>query len=804
MFGCWLGRGRVIVTCAAMLAGPVAAQSSADPSSLPQPDPTYQGTIGRTLSESGPQQWPRAPKAPKGAPNIVVVLTDDVGFAASSAFGGPIPTPNLDKLAAAGLRYTQFHTTALCSPTRAALLTGRNHHEVGFGSLEDTALGYPGYWAVIPRSAATIAEILKDSGYNTAFFGKHHNTPASQATAAGPFDLWPTGLGFEYFYGFLGGDADQWQPRLFRNTSRIPDLPPGEILDRAMADDAIHYLHEQNAAAPDKPFFLYYATGSGHAPHHAPVDWINRFRGKFDQGWDRLREESFARQKAAGIIPQDAILTPRPAELPAWDSLSPERKAIDSRFMEVYAAAIAYQDAQIGRILDEIRRMGLADNTLVMFVEGDNGASGEGTPEGTLNEIGHLGNGYRDTEETLKQQALFMGGPKTYELYPAGWAWALNTPFQWMKQVASHLGGIRNGLVVSWPAGIAAKGQVRSQFGHVVDIVPTILEVTGIKPPETVNGVRQQPIEGTSLAYSFADPNAAERHTTQYFEMLGNRGIYHDGWLANTKVKRAPWLQTRPQGAVDSSYDWELYDLRHDFSQAHDLASAEPDRLKALQDLWWQEAKRNQVLPLDDDFSAVRAFTHTIAYATGRTDFTYWGKGISVAQAAAPGFAFRSFRIEAEIKTRTGHDTGVIAAVGSLFGGWSFYLKDGVPIAVEAVSQRPEDQHRVVAGKPLPSGMATLSFAFDRDPAPAAGGMLHIAVNGNEIGSGRIEKTINVPAGLGETFDIGSDTGATVSDDYPAAGAFPGEIEKLSVHLGPLQLPKMQNAVEKKVDSGAQ
>jgi arylsulfatase len=771
---------------------------------LPQPDPQYQGKIGNTLADSGPQQFPHPPSAPKGAPNIFLVLTDDVGFAASSTFGGPIPTPNLDKLAASGLKYTAFHTTALCSPTRAALLTGRNHHQVSFGSLEDTAIGYPGYWALIPRSAATIAEILKDNGYNTAFFGKNHNTPAFASSAAGPFDLWPTGLGFEYFYGFMGGDTSQWQPRLFRNTTRAADLRQGEILDHAMADDAIHYLHEQKAAAPDKPFFVYYATGSGHAPHHAPADWIAKFKGQFDQGWDRLREESFARQKTLGVVPQDAALTPRPAELPAWESLTPERKTIDARFMEVYAAAVAYQDAQIGRILDEIERMGQRDNTLVVFIEGDNGASGEGSPSGRSNEIGHLGNDFTDTDQSLQQHLNEMGGPRTYEIYPAGWAWALNTPFQWMKQIASHLGGVRNGMVMSWPAKIATKGEVRTQFGEVIDIAPTILEVTGIQAPTSVNGVQQMPIEGTSLAYSFADGAAPERHTTQYFEMLGNRAIYHDGWLANTKPKRAPWEQTKPEGPADTSYTWELYDLKHDFSQAHDLASAQPDKLKSLEDLWWQEAERNQVLPIDDDFGRLRSIAHLLAYAPRRTDFTYWGKGLSVAQSAAPSFALRSFSVEAHIKVTAPGQTGVLLADGSRFGGWAFYLKDGIPVALEAFAQNKEDQFRIAGAKLLPVGPATVTFAFDRDPQPRTGGVMRVLVNGTEVGRGRVERTINITAGLGETFDIGMDTGAPVSDDYRGEGAFAGDIDSVAVHLGPVQIPKMFGAAERKVQQGAE
>ncbi len=789
--------------CVASVACMFVAASAVAQDVLPRPPAPFAGTLGPSFEQSK-QDWPRAVRAPKEAPNVLLIMTDDVGYAATSAFGGPVPTPNLERLAAAGLKYTEFHTTALCSPTRAALLTGRNHHQVGFGSLEDTALGFPGYDAVIPRNAATIGEVLKDNGYNTAFFGKNHNTPAWSASAAGPFDLWPTGWGFEYFYGFQGGDTDQWAPRLFRNTSRVPDLPAGEILDHALADDVIRYLHNQQAADPSKPFFVYFAPGSGHAPHQAPADWIAKFKGQFDQGWDKLREQSFARQKTLGIVPADTALTPRPDALPAWDSLTPEQKKVDARYMEVFAGMLAYQDAQIGRVIDELQRMGKLDNTLVIYLVGDNGASGEGTPDGTLDEIGMLANGVRSPAEELSKHLDMMGGPKTYELYPAGWAWALNTPFQWVKQVASHLGGIRNGMVMSWPAKIAAHGELRSQFSSVIDIAPTILDAAGLPAPHVVNGVEQQPVQGTSLVYSFADPAAPERHTTQYFEMLGYRGIYHDGWLANTKVRRLPWMQGKPDGTAETSYQWELYDLKHDFSQAHDLSAMQPAKLKELQDLWMQEAKANQVLPLDDDFGVRRSLAHTIAYANPRTDFTYWGKDISIAQGTAPSLALRSFTVEAMIKVTAARQTGVLVADGSHFGGWAFYLKDGVPVAYEAISPNPGDSYRVAGSQPLPKGAATVTFQFDRDPQPASGGTMHILVDGKPAGQGHVDRTINITAGLGETFDVGSDTGATVSDEYPGAGAFAGDIDSVTLHLGPVMMPKMMDAVTKKAQQGSE
>ncbi|MGH6781064.1 MAG: arylsulfatase, partial [Sphingomonadaceae bacterium] len=527
-----------------LVASPAVAQTG---TILPVPEAPFAGKIGETYADSV-AAMPKPVRAPAGAPNVLLILTDDVGFAAASTFGGPVPTPSLDRLAARGLIYNRFHTTAMCSPTRASLLTGRNHHAVATGLITDLATGFPGYWATIPRSAATVAEILRQNGWNTGFFGKHHNVPGALTSAAGPFDLWPTGLGFEYFYGFVGGDTNQWRPKLYRGTTPVEHRHhPDRTLDSDLSTDLIHWIHNQQAAAPDKPFFAYLAPGSAHAPHQAPADWIARFKGKFDQGWDRLREESFARQKALGIIPADTALTPRPEAVPAWDSLSPDERRVHARMMEVYAGMLAYQDAEIGRVLAELDRMGEAENTLVLFIEGDNGASAEGGPEGDSNEIGVLANGVREDTGWLLKLMPEMGGPESYQIFSAGWAWATNAPFAWTKQVASHLGGIRNGLVVSWPKGIAARG-IRSQFSHVTDIMPTILDATGVAMPRAVNGAEQQRVDGVSLTYSFADADAPERHRTQYFELMGNRGIYADGWFANTTPRRAPWDVRPVQG----------------------------------------------------------------------------------------------------------------------------------------------------------------------------------------------------------------------------------------------------------------
>lgn len=735
-----------------------------------------------------PSSWPGSPpgvpqpvRAPEGAPNVLLVMTDDVGFAAASTFGGPIPTPNLDRLAAQGLRYNRFHTTGICSPTRAALLTGRNHHAVSAGIITDLATAQPGYWSQLPRSAATIAEVLRLSGYNTAMFGKHHNVPNSQLSAAGPFDLWPTGLGFEYFYGFLGGDVDQWQPRLYRGISPAePRYPgdPGYILDRDLADDALAWIHNQKAAAPDKPFFVYLAPGAAHAPHQAPKVWIDRFRGQFDQGWDRLRAASFARQKRLGIVPEEARLTARPAEIPAWSSLHANEKRVYARMMEVYAGMLAHQDQQFGRILAELERMGLIDDTLIVFIEGDNGASAEGGMTGNVNEIGAMVNDVKPDAQWLLSMVDQLGGPDTYGHFPAGWAWATDAPFQWTKQVASHFGGTRNGLVISWPRKIRARG-LRTQFHHVIDVMPTILEAAGIQAPGEVNGVRQQPLDGVSMLYSFDDPRAAGRRATQYFEVLGNRAIYHDGWLASTTPQRMPWSFDGPAGVPDA-YPWELYDLRHDFSQARNLAATQPGKLRELQALFEREAIRNHVLPLDDRIGHLRA-RDAVGGSAKRTHFEYWSADVSVPNHAAPPTVARSFSVVVDVIVPEAGGEGVLVATGSRFGGWSFGLERGRPSLHYVVSQRPGDQFHIAGDTRVPAGPVRLRFDFDYDGGGIRrGGLARLGVNGEPVASGRIDRTFVTSAGIGETFDIGRDTGVPVS---PASGPFNGEVRRVEVEV---------------------
>lgn len=766
--------------CLAMMA----AASAAAQTVLPAPPGPFAGTIGETYADSV-AAFPKPVTAPRGAPNILLVLTDDVGFGAASTFGGPVPTPNLDRLAARGLIYNRFHTTAMCSPTRAALLTGRNHHAVDNGTVANLSTGFPGYDNILPKSAATIAEVLRQNGYNTAMFGKHHNTPEPFVSPAGPFDLWPTGLGFEYFYGFVAASTNQFQPALYRNTTAIPTLKEG-VLDKALADEAIHWIHQQKAAAPAKPFFVYYAPGSAHNPLQAPADWIAKFHGQFDKGWDAVRTRTAATQRRMGIVPPGTVNTPRPAEIAAWQTLTADEKRVNARLMEVYAAMLAYQDAQIGRLLDELDRMGEGGNTLVMFIEGDNGAATEAGPNGQTNPMGAFANGMKEDLPALAANLDKLGGPDALAGYGYGWAWAMNAPFQWFKQVASHLGGTRNGLVLSWPDQIKSRG-IRSQFTDVTDVMPTILELVAIKTPDIVNGTRQQPIDGVSLAYSFAAPQAPERHRTQYFEMLGNQGLYHDGWLASTTPINRPGI--KPDSTkLPTDYKWELYDLRSDFSQAHDLAAKQPAKLAELKALFHAEAIRNHVLALDDRLNLAR-FQASAGLLPQRTRHTYWGAGISLPMATAAPLLDRGFRITADAEIASANATGPLLAVGGKFAGWSFYLKDGRPTAMIAVSQQAGDQFRITATRPLAPGRTTLTYAFRYDDGFNGGGEMVIAANGAEIGRGRIPRTISKLVELSDTLDIGFDADTPVTTDYPEGSRFPGTIGRVDVDVGQVGAP---------------
>jgi arylsulfatase len=755
---------------------------------LPRPQTPFQGKIGRTAKESTPD-FPKGIEAPKGAPNVLLILTDDVGFGASSTFGGPIPTPTFDKLASRGLRYNMFHTTALCSPTRAALVTGRNHHTCATGVITEFGTGFPGYNSVMPKSCGTVAEILKQNGWNTSWYGKNHNVPDWQSSQAGPFDLWPTGLGFEYFYGFIGGDTDQWHPAIFDGTKPI-EAPhdPNYHLDADLADRAVAWIRQQNSLAPDKPFFAYYSPGLTHAPHHAPKEWIAKFKGQFDQGWDKVREETLDRQLKAGVVPAGTKLTPRPKEIPAWDSLSADQKKLYARMMEVYAASLAYCDSNIARVIKAVEDTGELDNTLIIFIMGDNGASGEGTLNGMSNEVGVAANGVEESIPYLVSVIDELGGPLTYNHYPVGWAHAMDSPFQWTKQVASHFGGTRNGLVISWPAKIKDQGGIRSQFCHVIDIVPTILEAAGCKEPTALNGVKQTPIEGTSLVYSFADAKAPTRHPTQYFEMLCNRGIYHNGWIASTSPMRLPWAKVEPgaAGASPDDFKWELYNVAEDFSQSNNLSAQNPAKLKELQAVFEEEAKKYNVYPLDATFAERADVSIRPSLTRGRTTFTYFPGAIRVPEGAAPDTKNKSFSISADIEVPASGANGVVITQGGRFGGWGMLLIDGKPEFNYAFSNQKQHKYRIGSNERLAPGKHAVIFDFNYDgPGFGKGGTGTLSVDGRQVAQGKIERTIPVRFSLDETLDVGADTGTPVVESYvdKMPFKFTGKLDKVVVEL---------------------
>jgi arylsulfatase len=755
---------------------------------LPRPEPPFQGKIGRTAKDSTPD-FPKEVQAPKGAPNVLLILTDDVGFGASSTFGGPIPTPTMDKLAANGLKYNRFHTTALCSPTRAALISGRNHHTCATGVIMEMGTGYPGYNSLMPKSCGTVAQVLRGNGYNTSWFGKNHNVPDWHSSQAGPFDLWPTGLGFEYFYGFIGGDTDQWHPALFENTRPVhpPDHDPNYILDRDLADRAITWIREQKAVAPQKPFFCYYATGTAHAPHHAPKDWIAKFKGQFDQGWDKVREETLDRQKKLGVAPPDTKLTPRPKEIPAWDSLNADQKKLYARMMEVYAGALAHCDYQMGRVIEAIDQLGELDNTLVVYIQGDNGASAEGSLQGTTNEVATAVNGATEDLPYLLSMIDKLGGPETYNHYPVGWAHAMDSPMQWTKQVASHFGGTRNGAVISWPKRIKAKGEVRSQFHHVIDIVPTILEAAGVPMPGEMDGAKQKPLEGVSMVYTFDDAKAKDRHTTQYFELVGNRGIYHDGWMACTTPLRLPWVTVGAAPSPDD-FKWELYHVAEDFSQANDLAAKNPEKLKELQALFDIEAKEYNVYPLDSSFAERADPAIRPSLTRGRNVFTYYPGMVRIPEGSTPGIKNKSYSISADVEIPEGGAEGVLATQGGRFGGWGLLVLDGKPVFVHALSNQAKHKYRVTADQKLSPGKHTITFDFAYDGGGIGkGGTGTISVDGKKVAEGKIPQTVAIRFSLDETFDVGEDTGTPVVEDYAdkMPFRFTGKLNKLVIELKP-------------------
>jgi arylsulfatase len=750
--------------------------------SLPLTDAGSKGKIS-PKQESVPY-WPEAPKAPAVAPNVILIMLDDVAFGDTSVMGGSAQTPVIEKLAAQGLLYNRFHVCPMSSPTRASLLTGRNPHQVGFGNISELAAGFPGYTSVFPKAAAPMAEVLRQNGYSTAAFGKWHNTPVWEISPTGPFDRWPTGQGFEYFYGFMGGAISQWHPRLYRNTVAVePPATPqqGYHLTTDLANEAIRWLHQHEATAMDKPFFLYFATGAVHAPLHVGKEWIKKYRGKFDQGWDKLREETLARQKKLGVIPADTKLTPRPAELPAWDSLSAEQKQLMARQAEVYAGFLEHTDYEVGRVLRAIQDEGKSDNTLILCIVGDNGASGEGGLSG-FEGGGPYGNSDSASMTARLQHVDELGSELFANAYSAAWAWGMDSPFQWMKQVASHFGGIRNPLIVSWPARIKARGEIRSQFAHVVDIAPTLYELAGIRFPDMVNGVKQIPLEGKSLAYTFNNPKAPSARTLQYFEMLGSRGIYKDGWWAGVR-NRPPWNPTRLSEGLNE-YPWELYDLSKDFSQAENLAAKYPEKLKKMKDAFDKEARRNQVYPLAPEWNVGRPSPvkgkNTITYYSGVNRLTGW---------VAPDLNSRLQKIVAVLNLPDAQTEGVILAYGGRWNGFSIYVKDG-HVVCESDGFNPSHQ-KLVSSEPLPTGKVEVVFKIEMDasdrqePGPFAtlgtiGCLGRLFINGKPAGEARFMSL----GSLGwETMDIGSDTGTPVSDAYTVPFAFTGQIEKVTLEL---------------------
>jgi arylsulfatase A-like enzyme len=756
---------------AALLAGPVLSA---------EPSVATQKVYGRTPAESSPPSWPQAKRAPAGAPNVLVIMTDDVGFGASSTFGGPIPTPTFDALAREGLRYNRFNTTAICSPTRASLLTGRNPQEVGIGYTTNWPTGYDGYNSVIPKTAGALPEILKQAGYDTAMFGKGHITPEWEMSQAGPFDRWPTGLGFEYFYGFLGADTSAFEPSLVENTRPVePPLDPDYHLDRDLADHAIRWMAEQHAAAPDKPFFIYYAPGTAHAPNHAPKAWLDRFRGQFDQGWDVMRAATVARQKAAGVIPPDTDDAPRPATLPYWSALTADQKRLYARYMEAYAASLAYADDQIGRVLQSLRDNGQLDNTLVIYIQGDNGGSAEGSFDGKLYEQSPLAGVTEDPAFALAHIDQ-IGTRDAYNLYPGGWGWALNAPFQWTKRYGSHFGGLRNGMVLAWPHHIGDPGGLRSQFAHVSDIMPTILEAAGVPAPATLNGVAQQPITGISLAYTLGAARAPSRRTSQVFAMAQNLSLYKDGWVVATTPMATPWERTPPKPVPLDQRRWELYDVDRDFSEAHDLAAAEPARLQAMRDLFWVEAGRAGALPIHASEGG----------QAGRPDlnrdrrlFTYRPGVTHVPETAAPDVVGHSFTITAKVAVPAGGGQGVLCAHGGRFAGYSLFLDHGR--LAFTYNLTPAHLTRIEAAAALAPGEheLRLRFVLERQERAAPATAI-LFVDGKEVARGRAARTFTTAVSHTEGFDVGEDTISPVDDSYTVdASRFTGELKTLTVEI---------------------
>ena len=804
--------GTSLAQPAASAPGSPSATTSISGEQLPPPPPKFGGRIERNAAQSKPY-WPARVEPPKGAPNVLLIITDDTGYGTPSTFGGVVPTPALDRVAANGLRYTNFNSTALCSPTRAALLTGRNHHSAGFGVISEQSSGYPGYNSIIERDKATIGRILKDNGYRTSWFGKDHNVPAFQASQDGPFDQWPTGMGFEYFYGFIGGDANQWQPNLFRNTTQIYPFigKPGWNLTTAMADDAISYMNRINALAPDQPFFIKYAPGGVHAPHHPTPEWIEKISKLklFDKGWNALREQIFENQKKLGVIPANARLTPWPKDLlKEWDTLSADEKKMFIRQVDVFAAYVAYTDHEIGRVIQAVEDLGKLDNTLVIYISGDNGGSAEGTLVGTPNEVAMFNGLVIPVEEQLKYFYDVWGSDKTYNHMAVPWSWAFDTPFSWTKQVASHFGGVRQGMAIMWPKVITDKGGMRHQFHHVIDIVPTILEAAKIRQPKVVDGIRQSPIEGVSMLYTFdkANENAPSTHKTQYFEMMGDHAIYHDGWIASSKVMRPPWVTMSPTSQDPAGYPWELYELDKDWTQSEDVAAKYPQKVKEMEKIFWAEAKKYQVLPLDSSV-ATRLVTPRPSITAGRNVFTWTAPLTGTPNGDAPSILNASYNFKAEVEIPQGLAQGMLITQGGRFGGYGFYVLKGKPVftwnLVDMKRVKWEGSEALTPGKHTLEfdfkydglGMGTL--AFNNLSGIGRGGTGVLKVDGNVVAEQKMERTLPLILQWDEALDIGSDTLTGVNDqDYLPPFAFNGKLNRITLSI---DRPKLTPADEKKL-----
>jgi len=784
--------------------GSPGATASIDGKQLPAPDPKFGGVIKDDALQSKPWWAPRI-VPPKDAPNVLLIITDDAGFGVPSTFGGVIPTPALDRVAKSGLRYNNIHSTALCSPTRAALITGRNHHSAGFGVIAEQSTGFPGYNSIIGKDKATIGRILLDNGYATSWFGKDHNTPAFAASQVGPFDQWPTGMGFEYFYGFVGGDSNQWEPNLFRNTTQIYPFQgkPGWNLVTGMADDAIDYLSRIHQTAPNKPFFVKYAPGATHAPHHPTKEWVEKIRNLhlFDEGWNKVRDKIFENQKRLGVIPADTKMEPWPKEiLKNWDDCTPEEKKLYIRQAEIFAAYSAYSDHEIGRVIQAVEDMGKLENTLIIYINGDNGTSAEGGPTGTPNEVAFF-NGISVPVDVQMKWYDVWGTEETYNHMSAGWSWAFDTPFSWFKQNASKLGGIRQNMAISWPARIKDQGALREQFCHVIDIVPTILEAAGIQQPEFVDGIKQSPIEGTSLLYTFDAKNAKEpsRHKTQYFEMMGQYALYHEGWLLSTKVNRAPWEAFSAANPDPlNNQVLELYDLTKDFAQSQNIADKFPDKVKEMKQMFIAEANKYQVFPLDASVAA-RIVAPRPNITAGRTEFIYTRPMVGLPQGDSPFLLDSSYLITADLEIPAGGAEGMILTSGGRFAGYGFYLLKGKPVFLWNLVNL--ERIKWEGADALAPGKHTIEFEFKYDglglgtllfnnlSGLGRSGTGTLKVDGKVVDTRKMERTLPMILQWDESFDIGSDTLTGVNDtDYKPPFALTAKLNKLTIKIDRPQL----------------